>query len=846
MINNKVSKDYLPILFCVIFLLIGGISVHSFSPVNDDWGNSNSHKNEVFEFENTVCNIVFEDDFENGFGNWMPTGPDAGHIVSANSPNGNASFFVQDDDDELESSIISPFFDLTDVEDFSIEFNYRPIGMEGSKFFYLEISTDGNNFITLDEWIYGVDFYNGIVYNEILFLDNTYGDVMAQFRITGNGSNNTDQIYLDDIKIETCSSMSCVDNILQNTNAIISESEHVQVEIESDGIVPAGNTIDFVAGNSILLTNGFEVENGAIFHAYIEACDSSDPVDPDPPVDPEPEPDPDPPVDCSEEISGLPNSSAFAVPTFHSIGLYWSPSGGDSDRDVTVRFRECGTSEWQDGLHMLYNPVADASNTEEGAAYRGSLVHLTPATTYIIELSLENTGTTTTFAAETWSEEFPIDRVINLRNQTHDNQLTFDDDESGTPNGYTLIDGTGSTIDAGDRYGILLRNIEYVIIRGFTITNVNGDGIFLDQAKNIVIEDNEITKWGRWDELERFGHNLDSAIRSDNDDDAAVNIVIQRNKIHTPNHDSNNWDETNTKFLTIENWTGNPAHPNGSQAITLFRNVTGNHVIRYNEIYSEDPDIYFNDIMGAGQNASFQGFPGPDTDIYGNYISHCWDDAIEADGSNRNVRIWDNYITNTFVAVSNTPTSVGPIYVWRNVLGESRESPGSDFGYGLKCGFAGGITWMTGHTYFMHNTILQPDGLGYGGIGTRSGNRRINNMTAINNILHVNAECTNAISDNEAPPTVESFYDYNLHSKPIPVGNGPNSIDGLPTYQFSNQFNVGTMTGQFQPSANSNGVNAGFIIPNFTGSFSGSSPDIGAFESGAPDKVYGTQSTSGQ
>ena len=218
-----------------------------------------------------VCNIILKDDFENGFGNWMPTGPDAGHGVSANSPNGNASVFIQDDDDELESSIVSPFIDLTNIENFSINFKYRPIGMDGVEYFYLEISTDGSNFNTLVQWVHGVDFSNGIVYNEIVDLVNTYGDAMVQFRITCNGSNNGDQIYLDDIEIEACTS-DCADFLLQNTNSIITESEHVQIEIESDGIVPSGNTIDFVAGSSILLTDEFEVENGAVFHAYIESC----------------------------------------------------------------------------------------------------------------------------------------------------------------------------------------------------------------------------------------------------------------------------------------------------------------------------------------------------------------------------------------------------------------------------------------------------------------------------------------------------------------------------------------------------------------------------------------------
>jgi len=47
----------------------------------------------------------------------------------------------------------------------------------------------------------------------------------------------------------------------------------------------------------------------------------------------------------------------------------------------------------------------------------------------------------------------------------------------------------------------------------------------------------------------------------------------------------------------------------------------------------------FNDGIGSGTNYSFQGSPNRDFDIYGNLIANCWDDAIEREGANRNVRI---------------------------------------------------------------------------------------------------------------------------------------------------------------------------------------------------------------
>lgn len=100
----------------------------------------------------------------------------------------------------------------------------------------------------------------------------------------------------------------------------------------------------------------------------------------------------------------------------------------------------------------------------------------------------------------------------------------------------------------------------------------------------------------------------------------------------------------------------------------------GNHVIRYNTVSSDD-DHQYNDVFGAGHNFSTRGFPNRDSDIYGNLLSHCWDDAIESEGANCNVRIWGNCMTEVLVGAACASRSVGPLYVWRNITGVIRESP---------------------------------------------------------------------------------------------------------------------------------------------------------------------------
>ena len=123
---------------------------------------------------------------------------------------------------------------------------------------------------------------------------------------------------------------------------------------------------------------------------------------------------------------------------------------------------------------------------------------------------------------------------------------------------------------------------------------------------------------------------MDSAIFSRSD--TLKRLVVQRCKLHHPTFDGSTWYEPTY-----------PTHTRGPQCISLF-NTAGNHVIRYNECYSDLEHMY-NDVIGGGSNGSFRGSPGHDSDIYGNLVSHCWDDGLEVEGGNRNVRVWDNYIT---------------------------------------------------------------------------------------------------------------------------------------------------------------------------------------------------------
>ena len=543
-------------------------------------------------------------------------------------------------------------------------------------------------------------------------------------------------------------------------------------------------------------------------------------------------------------ISTIRAQEAFTVATFHNLSVYWSPIGGSSAKKVLVAYKVVGSNQWKDGLSMKYNPIANVGNNPitgkryDKADYRGSIVYLTPNTNYDIKLTLEGTNTSTIIQATTWSEEFAIGDVRQPGDLT--TRLSYSS-LKGTPNGYILIDGTNNTIDIQDNSPQCIRLIdcEYVIIRGYTLKNAAKNAIRLFNSHHIIIENCDISNWGEEDVAGTgFGKGYQAGVYAGSND--AYSCVIQRNKIHHPRWDTNSWAELHDPASDPNN--NSNYHPDGPQGIALGQCNIGNNVIRYNEIWS-DSEHYFNDILGMWSNASYAGFPGPDSDIYGNYLANCFDDGIESEGSNTNVRIWNNYIEEVFLGIGNAATSIGPLYIYRNVTGRANSIPNSVYGqYGgfIKMGFANSIDWMTGHMYIFNNTILQPNNHGTGGLGTSDGsNRYIKHCETRNNIFHVRSQTTNSIAIRSSG-NIDNDFNYDLMNHPHPDNHENNGITGTPSYTHGAPvFNRATKTGNFMLASNSLGYDAGVIIPNFSDIFNGAAPDMGAHEHDTEQIVYG-------
>ena len=522
--------------------------------------------------------------------------------------------------------------------------------------------------------------------------------------------------------------------------------------------------------------------------------------------------------------------NARAIPTFESLGLYYDRA--PAAKGCQVQYRVAGAPDWRTGYPLVYD--------QREHQYRGSLVGLKPDTDY--DIRLEADGAQVDLRAHTSSESFPVGKTTFVTGGASDKTLVIRD--AGTEKGWHLVTPAAGTKSVSDVFNLSDYNVvveaEYVILRGLELKNAGIHGVLIRRGvQHVVVEDCHISGWGRVGGARVWGvlSGMDSGIYAEND---AGHLVIQRNLIENPRSGANDWES---------------GHPSGPQGVSLIDSRGGN-IIRYNTIRSTD-DHGFNDGIGGASNFSFKGSPNRDSDIYGNIISNCWDDCIESEGANMNVRIWSNYIHHSFVDIATAATSMGPIYIFRNVFGESRISHqdpagGTMIKTGMNTVEINGerVSTGLGYRFIFHNTALQPKG-------------------ALD--VFTSHELHNAVTRNNI------FYSR---------GRAYPRDFGAPSNDFQNDLTGGYLGGGFVRSMflpgdrlewflaptmdriqwgrieyNRNGkdfaitdplvqaknpaIDTGVRLPGFNDEFTGAAPDIGAYETGLPPLRFGREMAPG-
>jgi len=521
---------------------------------------------------------------------------------------------------------------------------------------------------------------------------------------------------------------------------------------------------------------------------------------------------------------------ASAVATFESLGLYYNRAA--AAEACQVRYRAAGAAEWREGYPLVYD--------QRERQYRGSLVGLTPDTRY--DIRIEAAGERVEIQARTRSEEFPAGKTTHLAGGGTDQTLHIR--EGGTEKGWHVVTPAPATKFVSDVFNLSDYNVvveaDYVVLRGLELKNAGIHAVLIRPGvQHVVVEDCHIIGWGRIGGARVWGvtSGMDSGVYAEKD---AGHLVIQRNLIEYPRGGSNDWES---------------GHPSGPQGISLIDSRGGN-IIRYNTIRSTE-DHGFNDGFGGASNFSFRGSPNRDSDIHGNIIANCWDNGIESEGANMNVRIWSNYLHHTYSPIATASTSMGPLYIFRNVLGESRISHQDPSGGAMiKTGMSyieingERVSTGLGYRFIFHNTALQPNG----GLDVFS-NHELHNAVSRNNIFYSRGRTY-------PPDRGEPSNDFRNDLTGSYSGGGFIrsmflSSEGLAWFLAPTMNRI--QWGRVESTRNGRkfsitdplvqvknpALDQGVRLPGFNDDYSGAAPDIGAFENGRPPLRFGREMAPG-
>ena len=240
-------------------------------------------------------------------------------------------------------------------------------------------------------------------------------------------------------------------------------------------------------------------------------------------------------------------------------------------------------------------------------------------------------------------------------------------------------------------------------------------------------------------------------------------------------------------------------------------------------------------------------------DIYGNDISQCGDDGIEADFTMGNVRVHHNRVTDCFIAISSQPSLGGPTYFYRNVVYNAvyqafklqRSSVGDVLYHNTSVKVGDAFNVITGDSIsqaITRNNIFigGPAGRfngfnngagrvvylpsadatndfnydGFGSIGTGNFTGRIGS-TNFNGLLQLQMLTTewNAVR-----------LDLSVFNSSVTLPSNPVAVNTPPNLELA---------------AQSPAIDGGVALAGFIDGFTGEAPDLGAYEQGRAIPVYG-------
>ena len=534
-------------------------------------------------------------------------------------------------------------------------------------------------------------------------------------------------------------------------------------------------------------------------------------------------------------------------PTICCLGFSVPIVTGDDDYDAvaTIEYRAAGTGTWLSGLPLLrVRPEFTSDETSPGQyglpvpaeQFAGSVFGLSPDTGYEIRVSVSDpdggsrvqTVNATTRGLPRVDPELP--RVVAVTDASELNtaiSLAQAGDvielAPGTYSGAITISADGTATNP-------------IIIRGADAATVMIDAAGANYG---------VTVWGSHVYLEHVTVTGSTwGARSYNTE----GVVIRHSRFTGVNRGIYAQTGTNRNFYICDNiLEGLHTWPNVSNSTWNDEGivVTGEgHTICFNTLSG------FGDALGLGHTTDI---PNVAIDFYGNDVLWTGDDGLELDFAYRNVRAFENRVTNAGMGVSLQPAWGGPVYIFKNLFLNLVASA-----YKLNNDPSGFLIY--------HNTSART--LGTGNWGAYAWTSLGYTQSDGDPAYAANFQMKNNILVGQSAPAyvttdlILEDIDYNgwlpdgafrfvttwvnfadLQSNSPYETNGRILDDNTFTMPLTLPADYTTFWSDTDMTLgqNSLAIDAALLLPNINDSYLGNAPDLGAIEQGEPMPAYGVR-----
>ncbi|MBA3845951.1 MAG: right-handed parallel beta-helix repeat-containing protein [Planctomycetes bacterium] len=526
------------------------------------------------------------------------------------------------------------------------------------------------------------------------------------------------------------------------------------------------------------------------------------------------------------------------------LGVHWIVRGDDDgDARVAVAWREKGGKEWHDGAdlwrvgkgHHVAGKGQALAVPDDARLFAGSVLWLQPGADYELRLNLidsDGGGGERTIAARTAVEPLAA-KDARLR-------YVKPGDGGGSGEDHDPWKGLPAALAALTPGDVLLMQkgvyppVEIaisgepgkpIILRGLTGAVIDGGG-----AARVISATGIHDVW--FEDLElRHGEYAIVAHES-------ARIVMRGCHLHGVDYGLTATRDKGTEgFFIADNLIEGPSTWPRTKGIEGARGIQlagVGHEVCYNRVRA------FADAINTFQDGRCSAI-----DFHHNDVSELTDDGIELDYSQRNVRCFENRLTNVFQGISLQPIYGGPVYVLRNVLVNVPVEP-----FKLHNEPSGAL--------IMHNTVIKK-GSPFGVYGEPP----IRNCVTRNNLFigygpdRYGTSFDMPMQDCDFDydgfgggpwanfckwngtkyPTLAAMSESPIHHHSLVVD--PQTTFATPIAAVTDE-NVQRAIGEdVALAADATAVDAGLALPGINDGFAGKAPDLGACELGVAAPHYG-------